>query len=173
MRTQGSKTREGLRLAIEALPRPARVAMLSGIESAPIIAGAYANRDGICPMLAAHRAGGRSNIIGFALAWDRFAFGRCGRVHPRRATERELLVLKVYLQASLLAGPGPAAEVEAGQARIAQTAAPTPTPCPGDLSRVGWSWPGLERAYDEYELELALLETGDSGSAGELEPALS
>ena len=82
MRTQGSKTREDLRLAIEALPRPARVAMLSGIESAPIIAGAYANRDGICPMLAAHRAGGRSNIIGFALAWDRFAFGRCGRVHP-------------------------------------------------------------------------------------------
>lgn len=158
MRTQGSKAREDLRLAIEALPRQARVAMLSGIERAPIIAGAYADRDGVCPMLAAHRAGGRSNVIGFALAWDRFAFGRAGRLQPRRATERELLVLKVYLQASLLASPVPPDEVKAGQGRIDQPTAPArPSPAE-DPPRNGWAWPGLERAYDGYDRALARLE---------------
>jgi hypothetical protein len=173
MRTQGSKAREDLRLAIEALPRRARVAMLTAIESAPIIAGAYTDRDGICPMLAAHRAGGRSNVIGFALAWDRFAFGRSGRVRSRPATERELLVLKVYLQASLLAGPVPAEEIEAGRARIGQPAAPTRTSGGDGPQRDGWAWPGLERAYDDYELALAQLQPQQPGSAGEPEPVLS
>jgi hypothetical protein len=173
MRTQGSKAREDLRLAIEALPRPARVAMLTGIERVPIIAGAYSNRDGICPMLAAHRAGGRSNVIGFALAWDRFALGRSGRMHPRRATERELLVLKVYLQASLLASPVPAGEVEAGRARVDQPAAPALTPGIDDPQRDGWAWPRLERAYDDYDLALAQLEAGYLAAAVEPWPVLS
>jgi hypothetical protein len=173
MRTQGSKAREDLRLAIEALPRRARAAMLTAIESAPIIAGAYSDRDGICPMLAAHRAGGRSNVIGFALAWDRFAFGRSGRVRPRPATERELLVLKVYLQSSLLAGPVPAEEVEAGQARIDPAAASTRAPRDGGPQRDGWAWPRLVRAYVDYELELAQLEPEHRASAVELEPVLS
>ena len=63
-----------LRLAIECLPRVTKLAMLAGIERNEIIAGAYASDDGICPMLAAHRAGGRTNFISFARAWDRFAF---------------------------------------------------------------------------------------------------
>ena len=167
MRSQGSKARADLRLAIEALPRQARVAMLSGIETNPIIAGGYSNRHGICPMLAAHRAGGRSNVIGFALAWDRFAFGRAGRARPRVATERELLILKLYLQASLLASPVPAEQVQAGQVRVVETG----TPATESAHR--WSWPHAERDYDDFERALAqLLEAEEPGAAVELEPAL-
>jgi hypothetical protein len=79
--------------------------MLDGIRGNEIIVGAYTNGNGICPMLAAHRAGGRTNLISFAKAWDRFALGRANgaRVHkPRPATARELLVLRTHLEASLL-----------------------------------------------------------------------
>ena len=85
--------------------------MLEGIRSNVIIAGAYA--EGICPMLAAHRANGRTNCISFARAWDRFAF-RDGRDRrARRATERELLVLATHLQASLLDDEEPALALSA------------------------------------------------------------
>jgi hypothetical protein len=92
-------------MVIEALPRHTRVAMLDGIGRDKIIAGAYSNREGVCPMLAAHRAGGRTTAIAFAKAWDRFAFRASRSRRPRRATARELLLLKIYLQASLLATP--------------------------------------------------------------------
>jgi len=82
--------------------------MLDGIERHEIIVGAYSNRDGVCPMLAAHRAGGRTTAIAFAKAWDRFAFRASRSRRPRRATARELMLLKVYLQASLLATPSEA-----------------------------------------------------------------
>ena len=95
-------------MVIEALPRHTRVAMLDGIERDEIIAGAYSNREGVCPMLAAHRAGGRTTAIAFAKAWDRFAFRASRSRRPRRATARELLLLKIYLQASLLATPNEA-----------------------------------------------------------------
>jgi hypothetical protein len=62
-------------------------------------------------MLAAHRAGGRTNLISFAKAWDRFAF-RGARVRvARRATERELLILRTHLEASLLNDEGPAPDL--------------------------------------------------------------
>jgi hypothetical protein len=87
-----------LETAIECLPLPAREAMLEGIRTRPIIAGAYTdNRGGICPMLAAHRAGGRTSLLSFARSWD--AFARAKRV--RRATRRELRVLEDLLVASL------------------------------------------------------------------------
>ncbi len=105
MRRNRSTARANLHAVIEALPRHTSVAMLSGIEGNEIIVGAYSNRDGVCPMLAAHRAGGRTTAIAFAKAWDRFAFRNARRRQPRRATERELLILKFYLQASLLATP--------------------------------------------------------------------
>jgi hypothetical protein len=91
-----------LRVTIRCLPRATRVAMLHGISTNPIIVGAYSTRDGICPMLAAHRAGGRTNLIAFAEAWDRFGQGTGRRRRARRATERELLVLRSHLEASLL-----------------------------------------------------------------------
>lgn len=89
---------DDLRLAIDCLPVHTREAMLDGIRSNRIIVGAYSDRDGgVCPMLAAHRNGGRTNFISFARAWDRFA----GAKRARRATRRELRVLEHHLEASL------------------------------------------------------------------------
>ncbi len=94
--------------------------MLTGIETNEIIAGAYTDEDGICPMLAAHRAGSRNGFISFAEAWDRFAFREprhrwsgTRRQRTRRATERELLILRTQLEASLLADDVPAAGLRA------------------------------------------------------------
>jgi hypothetical protein len=65
-----------------------------------IIAGAYVDdRGGVCPMLAAHRRGGRTNFLSFARAWDRFA-GASRKA--RRATRRELAILAGQLENSLL-----------------------------------------------------------------------
>jgi hypothetical protein len=116
MRTRRSASITDLRLAIDCLPRNTREAMLKGIAGNEIIVGAYTDGDGICPMLAAHRAGGRTNFIGFARAWDRFAF-RSARVRlSRRATERELLVLRTHLEASLLDEDCPAPDLAAAMA---------------------------------------------------------
>jgi hypothetical protein len=91
---------ERLRLAIDCLPLATREAMLAGVlASERIVAGAYTDgRGGVCPMLAAHRAGGRTDFLSFAKAWDRFA--RC-RGASRPATEREVRILVTQLQASL------------------------------------------------------------------------
>src|SRR2546423_10714099 len=105
MRSRRRATIEDLRIAIQALPRTTRIAMLEGIRANEIIVGAYTDGHGICPMLAAHRAGGRTNLISFARAWDRFALGGAGGPRipkPRPATARELLVLRTHLAASLL-----------------------------------------------------------------------
>ena len=72
--------------------------MLDGIRSSPIVVGAYTDGEGgICPMLAAHRHGGRTSFVSFARAWDAFARTRT----IRRATERELRTLEHLLAASL------------------------------------------------------------------------
>jgi hypothetical protein len=98
MRTKRN-TIEELRRAIDCLPPDTREAMLEGVRSHEIIVGAYSRRGGgICPMLAAHRAGGRTSMVSFAHAWDRFAHAK----RWRRATERELRVLTSHLEASLL-----------------------------------------------------------------------
>jgi hypothetical protein len=84
--------------AIRSLPEPTRVAMLEGIRAHPIVCGAYTDgKGGICPMLAAHRHGGRVTLRAFARSWD--AFTRTKRV--RRATPRELRTLEHLLLASL------------------------------------------------------------------------
>jgi hypothetical protein len=89
-----------LRTAIDCLPARTRQAMLDGIRSSPIVVGAYTDsHGGICPMLAAHRHGGRTSFVSFARAWD--AFARTDTI--RRATERELRTLEHLLEASLAA----------------------------------------------------------------------
>jgi hypothetical protein len=95
----GRSPHDDLRLAIELLPERTRRAMLIGVRSNAIVVGAYTHDGGICPMLAAHRNGGRTDFISFAKAWDRFT-----RVkkQPRRATERELRILETMLEASLM-----------------------------------------------------------------------
>lgn len=92
---------EDLRLTIDCLPVSTREAMLDGIAGAErIIVGAYVDREGgMCPMLAAHRSGGRTNFLAFAKSWDRFT--RAGR-KARRATRRELDILVGQLESSLL-----------------------------------------------------------------------
>jgi hypothetical protein len=88
-----------LRIAIDCLPERTRLAMLEGIRTNRIIVGAYTDqRGGVCPMLAAHRCGGRTNLASFAKAWDRYtAAGH----RPRPASERELGTLRTMLEASL------------------------------------------------------------------------
>jgi hypothetical protein len=178
MRTRRRATIEDLRLAIDCLPRRTRVAMLDGIANNDIIVGAYTNRDGICPMLAAHRAGGRTSLIAFAQAWDRVAFRGVRHARARRATERELLILRSHLEASLLGEDAPVSELAAARREhldlmARRQAQPEPAPDtadhrspqrrpaserPGDPDRApelrrraGWSWTRVVRRYDEYE----------------------
>jgi hypothetical protein len=99
MRSRHQRRIEDLRLAVECLPERTRHAMLEGIAKSTIIVGAYTDGDGgVCPMLAAHRNGGRTDLMAFARAWDRF----CHAKQPRSATPRELGVLKAHLEASLI-----------------------------------------------------------------------
>jgi hypothetical protein len=94
---------EDLRLAIDCLPVRTREAMLAGVRSNEIIVGAYSDRaGGVCPMLAAHRCGGRTSFVSFARAWDRFAVAK----RARRASERELRLLEAHLEASIVAERG-------------------------------------------------------------------
>ena len=94
---------EDLRLAIDCLPLHTREAMLAGVHSNEIIVGAYTDRaGGVCPMLAAHRCGGRTSFVSFARAWDRFASAK----RARRASARELRLLEQHLEASILAERG-------------------------------------------------------------------
>ena len=166
--------------------------MLQGLDAGPIIAGAYTSGDGICPMLAAHRAGGRCSAAFFADAWDRFVFrdGRGHRNAARRASERELRILRVHLQASLL-------DDELDQATLAGALSAHRTPLgrgereredqpaaaergrPGDRDRAGelrgrpgWAWSRLFRRYDDYERALARLHAAsDPDRAAAPEPA--
>jgi len=95
-----SRPARDLRTAIDCLPLKTRKAMLGGVESNRIIVGAYTDRSGgVCPMLAAHRNGGRTSLASFARAWDRYT-GVRGR-RPRPATERELTTLTTMLEASI------------------------------------------------------------------------
>src|SRR5688500_13816094 len=91
-----------LRSVVDCLPYETRVAMLEGIGRYDrIIVGAYTDRTGgVCPMLAAHRCGGRTDFRGFARAWDRFT--GAGK-RARRASEREVHTLMAQLQASIWA----------------------------------------------------------------------
>ncbi len=200
MRTKRATTREALRLAIESLPRQTRVAMLAGLDSNEIIVGAYTSTDGICPMLAAHRGGVRTATLAFAKAWDRFAFGgsraaRSRRIGPRRATERELLLLRSYLETSLLVEDAYESELSIAhrehlelvrrreQAAAAALGAPArPAFASGGIDRSrelgerpGWAWTAVVRGVDDYQRALRRLEfeLAEDPSLRAYEPALS
>jgi hypothetical protein len=73
--------------------------MLEGLDMNQIIVGAYTDdRGGVCPMLAAHRNGGRTDLASFAKAWDAYTVGPEG---TRPATKREIRTLRAKLEASL------------------------------------------------------------------------
>jgi hypothetical protein len=90
-----------LRNAVYAMPARTKAAMLRGIRSNRVIVGAYVDkRGGVCPMLAAHRNGGRTNFGTFARAWD--AYTGAKQCKPRRASRREVRTLEGYLEMSLV-----------------------------------------------------------------------
>jgi hypothetical protein len=116
---------EELRIAIDCLPDQTRMAMLDGIRANRIIVGAYTDqRGGVCPMLAAHRRGGRTNLASFAKAWDRYTKANA---KPRPATEREIRTLRAMLERSLAEDGYPqvslAEEVESVKASRREAAA--------------------------------------------------
>jgi hypothetical protein len=104
-RRQNTSPVERLRLAIDCLPVGTREAMLAGLRTNErIIAGAYVDGEGgVCPMLAAHRAGGRTDLLSFARSWDRFTRARAG---ARAATQREVRILTAQLEDSLMSAGG-------------------------------------------------------------------
>ena len=116
--------------------------MLAGVEANTIIVGAYTDgHGGICPMLAAHRSGGRTSMASFARAWDRYTGAR-GK--PRRASARELGTLRAMLEASIMLEEVP---------ELPRMRRPT-----GERHRArelrfqpGWAWLRPFRRLDEYE----------------------
>ena len=91
-----------LRTTVDALPRHTKLGMLEGINRNRVIVGAYTDkRGGVCPMLAAHRNGGRTDFGSFARAWDAFT-GATGAKRARRASAREVRTLRGYLEAALI-----------------------------------------------------------------------
>jgi hypothetical protein len=167
-----------LRQAIDCLPARTREAMLEGIGENEIIVGAYTDRDGrICPMLAAHRAGGRTSLASFARAWDRYT---CAR-HPRPATEREVRTLRAMLEASLMYEhevsdlAAAAADHRALLGANGRRKPPRPT---GETSRLrelagraGWAWLRVFRRYDDYTAALAQIESEEKAAAHAPPPA--
>jgi hypothetical protein len=147
--------------------------MLQGVRSNDIIVGAYTDRrGGVCPMLAAHRCGGRTSFLSFARSWDRFTRAKN---HTRRATERELRVLTTHLEASLLAEErydlkdDLAAAIEDHRRLVAdrrrEGAPERKRRRPGDPDRTrelsprsGWAWLRPFRRYDDYAKAMARVE---------------
>ena len=143
-----------LRIAVDFLPLETRRAMLDGIETNRIIVGAYTDRQGgICPMLAAHRNGGRTSLVSFARAWDRYTGARR---KPRPASDREVNTLRAMLEVSL------------GLDEIASLPdVPRPRRPRRDSGerhrgrelrgQLGWAWLRPFRRLDEYEAAVSTL----------------
>jgi hypothetical protein len=182
MRRRHRNRAERLRFAVEALPHRTREAMLRGISSNRIVVGAYVDRatGGICPMLAAHRNGGRTSLASFARAWDRYT----GAKRPRLATRRELNALRSLLEVSLAAEGHPgsgsiaaaAARIRAERAELSEREAadraiqPATVPAPSEVpirvrrsrdtgerhrgmelrDRLRWSWMRPARRLEEF-----------------------
>lgn len=89
-----------LRRSIDVLPERTRKAMLVGLDNNTVITGAFGAGVGACPMLAAHREGGRTSVCSFPQAWDTFC-GVAGRNIVRPATEYEVQILRREIEASL------------------------------------------------------------------------
>ena len=128
--------------------------MLDGIGANRIIVGAYTDRQGgVCPMLAAHRKGGRTSLVSFARAWDRYTGAR-GK--PRPASEREVNTLRSMLEASVGLEETPSlADVPRPRRRPRKT---------GERHRArelryqpGWAWLRPFRRLDEYEEAVSAL----------------
>ncbi len=147
--------------------------MLRGIDANPIVVGAYVDREsgGICPMLAAHRNGGRTSVASFARTWDSYT----GAKRPRLATRREVRTLRSLLEASLAEGiadsgsiAAAAAQIRAERAELAAreaqcttpepAAIPEPDDAPIRIRRLRRPWTRTVRRYDDVPDLLAAAE---------------
>ena len=156
---------QALRGAIDCMPLETRTAMRDALAVNSIIVGGYTDRDGgVCPMLAAHRNGGRTTFAAFARAWDRYTGAGDA---PRRATEREVRALAAMLDASI-ALQETDDETDLGSAIAQHRAARTSRSRrreSGERDRThelerrhGWAWLRPFRRLDEYERALGELE---------------
>ena len=167
-----------LQTAIDCLPERTKRAMLDGVRANTIVVGAYTDgRGGVCPMLAAHRNGGRTSYASFAKAWDRYT--RAGK-RSRPATERELRTLRTSLEASL-ASDAPD-NTTLGKAiadhRVLQDRAPRTPADTGERNRTpelrkreGWAWSRLFRRVEDFEAAVAQIE-GDEPAVEQREHEL-
>ncbi len=178
MRRRDRNRAARLRRAVEGLPRATREAMLRGIDANPIVVGAYVDREsgGICPMLAAHRNGGRTNVASFARTWDSYT----GAKRPRLATRREVRTLRSLLEASLtedVADGGSiaaaAAQIRAERAELAARrsceqpeapAIPEPPDAPIRIRRLRWPLRRPAGPHDEPQDLLAAAEQQLTGA---------
>lgn len=138
--------------------------MLESLDDQRIIVGAYTDGDGgICPMLAAHRNGGRTNLASFARAWD----GYTHATTMREASDRELRTLRAMLEASLYYEDNAAdlAEAAAEHRKLAGESAERDLADTGERDRSGelrrrqgWAWLRVFRRLDEYEAAVAAAE---------------
>ena len=126
------------------LPIETRQAMLVALEQDTIVTGAYTHDGGVCPMLAAHRRGGRTNRESFAKAWDRYT----GADKGRPATEREIRTLRCMLEGSLVE-PFDLFQIELPKPKRKRRVAPH-----------GWAWSRLFRRWDHYAAAIGPLEDG-------------
>jgi len=157
---------ERLRHVVDCLPYDTRVAMLQGLQRYDrIIVGAYSDRSGgVCPMLAAHRCGGRTDFRSFARAWDRFT--GAGR-RARKASEREVRTLIAQIEASIWREEELRAEVAAlgrGQSASAER-----RPEPGSDGGPGGAWLRPFRRWDGYREAVAAALRQVHGRGGEAE----
>lgn len=119
------------------LPIATKQAMLVALENETIVTGAYTHDGGVCPMLGAHRRGGRTSQESFAVAWDRYTGAETGR----KATEREIRTLRCMIEASLIE-PFDLHEVERPKRRRRKPA----------------HWSRLFRRWDHYAAAIGPLE---------------
>ena len=157
-------------MAIEWLPIETKRAMLDAIDHNRIIVGAYTDREGgVCPMLAAHRNGGRTSYASFARAWDNYTHASH---RSRPATERELTTLRTMLEASLGSDAPDGTTLSKAIAEHQELAQRPPRPkvdtgernrTPELRKRHGWAWTRLFRRYEDYEAAMAEIEN-ESGS---------
>ena len=127
--------------------------MLRGIEANTIIVGGYVDGEGgVCPMLAAHRNGGRTSFASFADAWDEFT-GAGPR--PRRASRREVRALRTYLEMSLLADDTRVEGDDSLAAVAERIRADRRQSAEREAWALGWSWRRKFRGRDVVEATLA------------------
>ena len=134
------------------LPIETKQGMLVALDNESIVTGAYTHDGGVCPMLGAHRRGGRTDRESFAHAWDRYTGAKKGRF----ATERELRTLRCMLEASLLEP-------------VDLHAVTRPKRDTGERNRMpelrkhhGWAWSRLFRRWDTYAAHVAAVEQAEA-----------